>query len=180
MKRSSARAVLLPLLLVLAAACDGRRPTVDEFLAVAPQIVRFAEEDGRRNAPGSPAEGPLFLDPRSFAASGARMVEAPIDTARLRAAVGRPFETVISEDSVLLLDETNTASGVWVKQYGVYVHLNQVRAAGDRMTVLVRNTTTDRRSFPTTLCDRVWRLIFRRQGEQGTWALSEQELRRGC
>lgn len=173
MKRAAA---VLSLLLPLLAACDSRRPTQEEYLATVPRIIAFLEEDARKNAPGQPAEGPLFLDARSFTANGSRMVQAPIDTAAFRAAVRKPFETVVAEDSVLLLDETETAGGTWVKQYGVYLHLNQVRSAGDRMTALGRSTITDRSAFPTRICDRIWQMIFRREG--GAWALAETNLRR--
>jgi hypothetical protein len=169
--------LLLPALLL--AACSPPRPTPAEYLAVVPQIVRFMETDARQNAPGQPAQGPLMIDVRSFTANGARMVGSPVDSTRFRQAVGRPFEPVAAEDSVLLLEETGTAAGKWVKRYGVYLHLNQVRAAGDEMTAVVRSTTTDRRGFPTELCDRVWRLNFHR-GANGAWALHEKNLRFSC
>lgn len=181
MKRA-ARAALLLSLAALAACTE--RPAPEAYLDVLPRAVEFAEADARRTQPGQPAQGPLIVDLASFA-YGARTVTATqVDTARLRAAVGRPFMNIpfTQADSAMLCDEGGGSGlgggtgGCWVRQYGVYLHLNQARAAGDRMTLLVTSTSTNRSVFPTHICDRVWRLVFLRS--DGEWELAERDLRR--
>jgi hypothetical protein len=180
MLRSAARAARACLLALFAAAaaCGSERPSTEDYLAVVPQLVAFAESDARDNAPGVPATGALFLDLASLAAGGRSVLGQAPDSASLAAAVDRPFRHARIED-VLLCDEEGTGGGgCWVREYGVFVTVNAVRRSEGRMTALVRSISTDRRVRPTFLCDRYWRLRFvRRNGE---WRLEEQTLNRSC
>lgn len=172
----AARALFLPLAVL--AACTTERPSAEVYLDVLPRVVEFAENDARREQPGQPATGPLIVDLPSFAFGGRTVTGANVDTARLRAAIGKPFVDIpfAQADSALLCDQGGTVGGCWVRQYGVYLHLNQARAAGGRMTVLLTSTSTNRSEFPTRICDRVWRLVFLRR--DGQWEMAERDLRR--
>lgn len=174
MKRA---ARVLFLLLAVIAACSPERPAPEVYLDALPRVIEFAEADARRNQPGQPAQGPLIVDLPSFAYGARTVTGVEVDTARLRAAVGQPFLNIpfAQADSAMLCDEGGGIGGCWVRQYGVYLHLNQARAAGDRMTVLLTSTTTNRSLFPTHICDRVWRLIFLRR--DGQWEMAERDLR---
>lgn len=178
MPMTRAARALLFLPLALLAGCASELPSAESYLEVLPRLVEFAEADARRTQPGQPATGPLFVDLPSIGYGARTVTGASIDTVRLRAAIGRPFVNypAARADSVLLCDETGTIGGCWVRQYGVYLKLTEARAAGDRMTVLVMSTTTNRAEFPTRICDRTWRVVLERR--QGTWALADRQLRR--
>ena len=176
MKRA-ARALLF-LSVVLLAGCAPELPSAESYLEVLPQVVEFAEADARRAQPGQPATGPLYVDLPSIGYGARTVTGASVDTVRLRAAIGRPFLDYPAPraDSVLLCDDTGTIGGCWVRQYGVYLKLTEARAAGDRMTVLVMSTTTNRAEFPTRICDRTWRMVVERR--EGAWSLGDRQLRR--
>lgn len=169
---------LLCLPLALLAGCAAELPSAESYLEVLPQLVEFAEADARQTQPGQPATGPLFVDLPSIGYGARTVTGGSIDTVRLRSAIGRPFENypAARADSVLLCDDTGTIGGCWVRQYGVYLKLTEARAAGDRMTVLVMSTTTNRAEFPTRICDRTWRVVVERR--DGAWALGDRQLRR--
>ena len=163
--------------LLLLAACEGEDATVAEFFDVARQVLRFAEQDARQNQPGRVAEGPLYVNVHSFRSAAHRVTGETIPEDSMSRALGEPTQAL--PEQVLLCDTASGFGGCWVRKYGVWVNLNLVRHAGDEMTAFVRSSSTDRRSIPTTWCDRVWELDFRRQ-ENGAWRLSGQRLRRDC
>lgn len=173
MKRIVLAAGVLQLLL---AACSGERPTMPEFLDVARQVLRFAEQDARQNQPGRPSDGPLYVNLNSFRHAAARVTGETISEDSISRALGEPIQAL--PEQVLLCD-TIGFGGCWVRKYGVWINLNLVRHAGPEMTAYVRSSSTDRRRRPTDRCDRVWVLDFRRQ-EDGSWRMAEQRLRRDC
>lgn len=168
------RAAVLALLLAAPVAGCVESPSAEGFLAVVPRIVDVVEQDARANAPGGAATGPLLMDLRSFVANGSQLVGEDLTSEQVTAAVGRPFEAVVEADSALLCDSPD-ATDCWVRRHGVYVHLNVVRGTEGQITALARGTVTDRSSFPTHICDRVWRMVFVREG--AGWTLAERELR---
>ncbi|HEX2079503.1 MAG TPA: hypothetical protein VHG08_17380 [Longimicrobium sp.] len=163
--------------LLLLAACGGDDPTPAEFFDVARQVLRFAEQDARQNQPGRVADGPLYVNVHSFRSAAHRVTGETISEDSMSRALGEPTQAL--QEQVLLCDTASGFGGCWVRKYGVWVNLNLMRHAGDEMTAYVRTSSTDRRSIPTTWCDRVWELDFRRQ-ESGAWRLSGQRLRRDC
>jgi hypothetical protein len=173
------RRLAVPALLFFAAAsaaCGPPRHSADDYLQVASQIVAFAEEDARENAPGARPGGPLLLDLRTLVHySGAITGETlPPDT--VARALDREFRSAGIEE-VLLCDEEGPG-GCWVREYGVYLQVNNVRGSGDRMRALVRTITTDRRMFPTNFCNRYWQLDFQRV--DGDWRIADANLNRSC
>lgn len=173
------RALPLVLLLLPLAACGADRPGTEDYLQVVPEMVAVVEADARENAPGRPAQGPLILDAGSFAGGWALRARSQLDSARVIEAVGRPEAEIARPNDVILCDESELGGGCWVRSYGVFVHLNVVRRADDEISSLVTGTVTDRRAFPTWICERVWGLTFRRD-EAGAWSLADRELRRDC
>ena len=172
MKRIASAAALL----LLAASCSGADPTLPEFYDVARQVLRFAEDDARRNQPGRVADGPLYVNVNSFRHAARRVTGESVSEDSMSRVLGEPTHAALEQ--VLLCDTTSGFGGCWVRKYGVWVNLNLVRRAGDEMTAYVRTTSTDRRRIPSDFCDRVWTLDFRRQ--DGQWRLAERRLRRDC
>ncbi len=169
---------LLAVLLALTAGCTIERPTEADYLAVLPKVLAFSEADARANAPGRRAEGPLHVDLKSFV-GGARLVtKTDVKPEAVRQALGRPAVISVHADSTLLCDQGDMVGGCWVREYGVYVHLNLMRWAPGELTAFVASTTTDRREFPTRICDRVWKVRYERVGTE--WKEMERELRKGC
>lgn len=175
------RRALLPLLLLALplAGCGADRPDTEDFLEVVPEMVAAVEAEARENAPGRPAQGPLIVDAGSFSGAWALRARTQLDSARVIEALGRPEAEVARPDEVMLCDESELGGGCWIRSYGVFVHLNVVRRADDEISALVTGTVTDRRAFPTWICERVWGVTFRRD-EAGAWSLAERELRRDC
>ena len=163
--------------LLLLAACGGSDPTVAEFFDVARQVLRFAEQDARQNQPGRPSDGPLYVNLNSFRHAAGRVTGETLSEDSISRALGEPTQAL--QEQVLLCDTASGFGGCWVRKYGVWVNLNLMRHAGDEMTAYVRSSSTDRRAIPSSWCDRVWELDFRRQ-ESGAWRLSSQRLRRDC
>jgi hypothetical protein len=163
----SRRTVLaLPFVAALAG-CLPDPPSAEEYLSVIRSTVEYVEADARRSAPGDPGEtpdGPLYVDTRSFAGGAQRIIFKPMDEATLAKNVGRPFEPAIHPDSVLLCDQGGLSSGCWVKRYGVAMKLNLVEQIDDRMNAHVVSWATDRSVFPTRICERVVKVMFRKQG----------------
>ncbi|HEU0012156.1 MAG TPA: hypothetical protein VFQ45_00650 [Longimicrobium sp.] len=162
---------------LLLAACSSTRPTREDYFEVMRQMVRFVEDDARRNAPGRVADGPLQVDLRSFRGGGFAVTRESFTDDDIAAALGRPIVRAEMED-VMLCDTVSSVGGCWVRQFGVFVHLNVARTTTDQVTALVRTTTTDRRTHPSDWCDRVWWLRYRKQG--GAWSLAERDLRESC
>ena len=168
---------LLPLALAALAACGGGRPSKADYLALAPLIVQFMEADARANMLGQASNGPLWVDGKGFAALGGEVTGDTVSRESVLAAIGRGNDA--EPRQVLLADEESGFGGRWVREYGIYVSPNVGRATADQVTAFVGNYVTDRRAFPTDICDRVWRLRFRK-GADGKWALTDRELRRDC
>ena len=173
MKRIALAAVLLPM---LTAGCSGERPTLSEFLDVSRQILAFAEQDARQNQPGRANDGPLYVNLNSFRHAANRVTGDTISQDSISRVLGEPIPA--AQEQVLLCD-TVGFGGCWVRKYGIWVNLNLVRGSGDEVTAFVRSTSTDRRIRPTSWCDRIWVLDFRRQ-ENGAWQLAERRLSRDC
>lgn len=174
MMRSRSLLAFLPLL----AACTGSRPTHDEYVTVVRQVVAFIQEDTRTHNLGRPSDGPRWVDVKGFAKRAAQASGDTIPVARMMQLLGRP--RIADPNQVLLIDseEQGGLGGTWVREYGTYVSPNVVRATEGQITMIVVGYVTDRRAFPTTICDRVWRLRYRKQGE--AWGLAEQQLMREC
>lgn len=180
--------IVLALLLPLAA-CSGERATPADFYAVAPQVLRFMEQDARANQPGRVNDGPLYVNLESFRAASEAVTGTVLNQDSISRAVGEPTQAVLEQ--VLLCDTGDSIStigggigglggigGCWVRKYGIWVNWNLAHGTPDRINASVRSTTTDRRRRPTDFCDRVWRLTFRKQGT--TWSLAEKELIADC
>lgn len=158
------------------AGCDPPRQSAEDYLHVVSQIVAFAEDDARENAPGAPSAGALFLDVGTVVMHSRAAVGRTLHADTVEAAIDRPFRPGTLE-SVLLCDEEGLG-GCWVREYGVFVTLNSVRGHGDQMSALVRTIMTDRRMFPTDFCNRYWSLRFERS--EGAWRMVDRTLNRSC
>lgn len=171
-------APLAALAAVLLAACT-ERPSPQDYLAVVPQVVTLMAEDARQNALGRPPAGPLWVDARGFAALSERVTGEPITEQQVVAALGRGTRRAEPRQVLLAATDEDVLGGTWVREYGLYVSPNVARGAGDEITVFVGNYVTDRRALPTTICDRVWELTFRREAP-GRWAPAARRLVKGC
>lgn len=155
----------LPLLLV--GACASSLPTTEDYYRVLPDAFRFVAQDGVRNALGATPDGPLMADLRSFEGGGYRLTRVRVDAKRVLAALGPGVEPV-PRDSALLCDNTELNTGCWVRQYGSWVRFNTGSANRDVIELYLASSTTDRRSLPTGICDRVWRLRYERRARGWT------------
>ena len=174
MKRAASLLLLLPLL----AACSGQRASEADYVSVVREIVAFVQNDSRTHMLGRPSEGPNWVDVKGFAGRARQVTGDSIPVERMRTLLGRP--RIADPRQVLLIDdeEQGGLGGTWVREYGNYVSPNVVRATGDQITMIVVGYTTDRRTFPTVICDRTWRLRYRK--EAGQWRRTEQELMKNC
>lgn len=173
MKRTLLAAALLPLLL---ASCIRERPSVPQFMGIAQEILRFAENDARENQPGRVNDGPLYVSVRSFHDAAEKATGETVPEDSVARVLGEPIPAELEQ--ILLCDTGGSLAGCWVRQYGVFVNLNIVRQAGSELSAWVRTSSTDRRVHPTDFCHRVWRLDFRTDG--GEWRLADRTLLRDC
>lgn len=172
MKRLLAPAAAL--LLLGTAACDPPRYTREDYLAVLPQAVDWMADDARRNAHPEPPQGPLYVDAVSFAQGGNWLTRAEMDTTDVKGGLaGTDFRTARMEAGSGLLCDDGGVGGCWVEQYGTYLRMHVVQRNGSQVIPVVASYTTDRRSFPTGFCKRVWRLVFEREGTD--WAMVRQD-----
>ena len=164
--------------LALLAACQPERHTAQDYYAILPQLVRFVEDDARKEAEGRPAEGPLFVHAHSFAGGGWQLTRQNLDRDSVMAAIDRPGARNTTPPEALVLEDSSGFGGRWVREYGVLLHMNLVKWDARSVSATVTSYTTDRRAFPTDICRRVWRVEFREEG--GRWRQSGQELRKAC
>lgn len=168
------------LALALLAACSTERPSKEDYVAVVRQIITFVQRDALAHQMGQPSAGPLWVDVRGFGGRAHQVIFDTIPTAELRRTLGKGTR-IADPKQVLMIDEGESSSGIggrWVREYGVYVSPNVARATHDQITMIVVGYITDRREFPTDICDRVWRLRYRRAGAE--WKLHESKLMRTC
>jgi hypothetical protein len=169
--------LLLPSILVLAAACGSEAPSEADYLDVVRQTVRFSEQDARRSAPQGAATGPLLVDVKSFRGGSLRATGAIVETDRIAAAIDRPFVATVPDSSFNCLD-MELGMSCWVPKNGVFVHLNLASRAPDRLTMHVTSTVTASNYVPPVLCDRLFQLEFQR-GERG-WVMQDSVAKKTC
>ena len=167
------------LLVLAAAACQPERHTAADYYAVLPQLVAVAERDAREHALGQPSAGPVFVDIDSFRGGGWQVTREYLDRDSLFAALGLPAARRATPQEALILEDTVGMGGRWVREYGVLLRLNLMKWEPDEMTATIANYTTDRREWPTDICERVLRVSFRQTGED-RWAHSGTEVRYEC
>jgi hypothetical protein len=180
MKRTAAPLAALALLAL--AACQPRRPGLEDYYAILPELVRAVEADARQNAAGRPAEGPLFLDLESFAGGGWQLTKQRTSRDSVWAAIAHPGARPARPDSALVLEDSMSVGGRFVREYGVFERLHLVKWEPGEIAVTIASYTTDRRRWPTDVCERVLRVTFRRQGEgePARWTQSDTEVRLEC
>lgn len=169
-------------LLVLAAAlagCKEHRATPREYLAVVPEIVRFMEQDAREHAYGRGARGPLLADLESFRGNAFRATGEVLDSAAVQAAIG-PEVRDLQPDSALLCQESEFAAGCWVREYGVYLHLNLITPSPGQLRAFASSEVTDPRYIPSVVCKRVWELTFTQPDTAAPYRLTDRELTHDC
>lgn len=171
--------ILAAAALALLSACGGDRPTVRDYYALLPELVRTLEEDGRRHAQGRPSEGPLWVDAASFAGGAWQLTRERVPPDSVVAAMGRPDARPATPQQALVTEDTSGVGGRWVREYGVLARVNLVKWEPGEVAVTAANYTTDRRPWPTDICERVLRVTFRESGE-GRWTRAGTEVRYEC
>jgi hypothetical protein len=166
------------LALLLLTSCTGPRPTQEDYITVTRQVISFIQQDSRTHMLGRPSDGPSWVDVKGFAVRARQVTGDSIRVARLMEILGKP--RIADPRQVLLIDdeEQGGLGGTWVREYGNYVSPNVVRYTRDQITLIVVGYTTDRRTFPTVICDRTWRLRYRK--EAGQWRVTEKQLMKNC
>jgi hypothetical protein len=164
---------------LVVSACTAGRPTSEDYLEVVRQVVPAMDRDGRSLGLGRTPEGPLWVDVRGFAGRGGDVTGVPMTKEQVMAALGRGVREADPQQVLLAPTDDDVLGGTWVREYGVHVSPNAARGTRDQITLLVANYSTDRRELPTTICDRVWRMRFRR-APGGGWTLAERTLTRSC
>jgi hypothetical protein len=170
---------LLTAAAVLLAACTAGRPTREDYLEVIRQTVRVMEQDARSQGLGRRPMGPLWVDVRGFAGQSVEVTGARISKEEVLAALGDSAREAEPRQVLLASTDEDVLGGTWVREYGVHVSPNAARGTSTTITMLVGSYSTDRRALPTTICDRLWRLRFRRT-QAGSWELAERTLTRPC
>jgi hypothetical protein len=177
---------LLPL-----AACGGPDYTVNDYYAILPDAVRFANQDARANVGEKKPEGPLWIDVKSFAGGGWQLTGKALnrDTVFARLAplgaqrVETPQEAIMIQDTGTVEASPEAVAGFsggrWVKGYGVMLHLNLVKADNREIAVTLTNYATDRRTWPTNICRRILRLTYEKTGA-ASWHRTKDEVRKKC
>lgn len=174
-------ALLLPAALLLLAGCAPEKPSEEEYLEVAAQAVRVADEDARAHAAEGSATGPLLLNVRSFAGGSQRATGEQISPETVLAAferrLDRPFQPTPPDSSFNCI-EMELGSSCWVPRNGVFVHLNIAHGTPGQITLVVTSTVTAGNYIPPVLCDRILRMEFEERGEE--WVLEEKTPTRTC
>lgn len=190
MKRSR---VFPAALLALLPACQPERPTVQDYYAILPDLVRVTEADARREAQGQPSQGPLFIDANSFAGGGFTLTRQTLNRDSLMAAIAYPGAVKATPQEAIVIRDTGEVAaptggdaaslamqgGRWVREYGVLLHLNLAKWEPGEIVATVTSFTTDRRTWPTGVCRRVLRVTYRKQ-ENGSWQRTGSEVRKRC
>lgn len=191
MKRIRFRSAWLLPAAALLAACAAERPTAQEYYSILPDIIRFAEQDARKEAMGHASEGPLWVDSASFAGGGFTVTRQKLSRDSVILAMRNPDVRAVAHQQVIMLRDTGGAmspgegemlgmdGGRWVREYGVLVRLNMTLWEPGEIQALVGTYTTDRRRWPTGICRRVLRLTYTR-GDDGAWTRTKDEVRRAC
>jgi hypothetical protein len=192
MKRIRFRSAWLLPAAALFAACTPERPTVQEYYSILPDLVRFSEQDARKEALGHGSEGPLWVDSASFAGGGYTITRQKLSRDSVIAAMRYPDVRAVAHQQVIMLRDTGVATtpvgegemlgmegGRWVREYGVLVRMNMTMWEPGEIQALVGTYTTDRRRWPTGICRRVLRLTYQK-GDDGTWSRTKDEVRRAC
>ena len=173
------------------AACGGRAHTVNDYYAILPDVVRFAQADAAGNVGPRKPEGPVWIDVKSFAGGGWQLTEQTVSRDSVFAHVGVPgVQRVEKPQDALVIQDTGTvaaspealagfAGGRWVKSYGTLLHLNLVKADAKEIAVTITSYVTDRREWPTDICRRVIRLTYEKN-EAGAWQRTGNEVRKRC
>ncbi|HYH83119.1 MAG TPA: hypothetical protein VEX86_25210 [Longimicrobium sp.] len=179
------------LALVPLAACGGREYTAADFHSILPDLVRFADADARQNIGPKRPEGPLWIDVKSFASGSWQVTGETANHDTLFARIANPAaQRVERPQHALVIQDTGTvaaspeamagfAGGRWVRGYGVLLHLNLVKADSREMVVTVTSYATDRRKWPTDICRRVLRVVYRKN-DAGVLRRSGSEVRKRC
>ena len=168
-----------PTLALLLVGCSAGRPTREDYLAVVAQVVRTLEQDARSQDLGRPPRGPLWVDANGFAGRGTDVTGTRMTADEVMAALGAGVRRADPQQVLLAPEEEDMLGGTWVREYGVHVSPNAARGTRDQITMLAGDYSTDRRAIPTSICERVWRLRYRRQAD-GSWTPTERTLTRGC
>jgi len=193
MTRIRFRSALLLLAAALLAACASERPTVQDYYAILPDLVRFTEQDARKAAQGQPSEGPLWVDSASFAGGGYTLTRQTLSRDTVIAAMRNPDARAVSHQQVIMLRDTGRVAagsggeedmlgvdgGRWVREYGVLLRMNLTRWKPGEIEALVTSYTTDRRTWPTGVCRRVLRLTYAKR-DDGSWNRANAEVRKQC
>jgi hypothetical protein len=164
---------------ILLGACTGGRPTTEDYLTVVREVVSVMEKDARTQALGRPPRGPLWVDARGFAGRAAEVTGVRITKEQVLAVLGPDVRESTPQQVLLASSDEDVLGGTWVREYGVHVSPNAARGTRDQITILVANYSTDRRAMPTDICERLWRMRFRRQPD-GRWTATERKLTRPC
>src|ERR1700741_1467690 len=102
------RIARLALPLFVLAACQPERPTVPDYFAILPDLVRHTEEDARKEMKGEPGQGPLFIDANSFAGGGFTLTRQTLDRDSVMAAIGRPEAQKVTPQEVIMIRDTGS------------------------------------------------------------------------
>lgn len=183
------RILSLAAALAVLGACAPERPTVQDYHAVLPDLVRHAEADARKEAQGQPSQGPLWVDSASFAGGGYTLTRQTLDRDSIIAAMRNPDVRAVAHQQVIMLRDTGETvgggemlgmdGGRWVREYGVLVRMNLTRWKPGEIEAIVTTYTTDRRNWPTSICRRVLRLTYGKQ-DDGSWQRANSEVRKRC
>ncbi len=182
---------LLLLALLPLAACGGNDYTTRDYHAILPDVVRFADADARQNIGPKRPEGPLWIDVKSFAGGSWQLTGEAENRDSVFAHISNPnAQRVERPQDAVMIQDTGTvaaspeamagfAGGRWVRGYGVLLHLNLVKADSREIMVSVTSYATDRRKWPTDICRRVVRAMYRKN-PAGAWQRSGSEVRKRC
>ncbi len=131
--------------------CRAREPSQEDYLAVVPHIVSFAQ----RNVGGS---GPLLLDVHSFSKVGEAVTRASVPMRTVASAVDRPFRSVERTQAVIC----RTEDDCHVLDDGVHISLDSIQVLrwGVKTYGVVLYTTGGYSRGTTTVCGAPFQISF--------------------